>query len=154
MKQFLKKRWHGIPVGIVSGLLALVLVAGGAFAAFSFLTLTTEITVDEPLTIEYNLWNDYGGDDLWHPLPDEDSMTLERMAGSTFAMQLKVTSEADNPLTVNTVFSGDTSNFIFGGFPNYSTCLGETVTLFDVTVDVKGDAPPGVYTVTFNFTRE
>jgi len=54
MKQFLKKRWHGIPVGIVSALLAIVLVAGGVLAAtgaFEVFRSDTEVTVLEPLEV-------------------------------------------------------------------------------------------------------
>ena len=154
MKQFLKKRWHGIPVGIVSGLLALVLVAGGAFA-YNFLSLTTEIYVDEPLSIEYNLQGNYGGDWLWHPLGDTDSMTLERMAGDSFAMDLRVTNDADNALTVNTAFGGETYWFTFTGFPDGTTdnCVAGA-TVFTTNIDVSGAAPaPITYTVTLTFER-
>jgi len=68
MKQFLKKRWHGIPVGIVSGVLALVLVAGGAFAAYSFTKVQVEVVVEEAIVLGYNWcgysWAEGDGDDL------------------------------------------------------------------------------------------
>ncbi len=44
MKQFLNKRWHSIPVALVSALLAIALMAGGAFAILATpQTITQEI---------------------------------------------------------------------------------------------------------------
>ncbi len=45
MKRFFKKRWHGIPVGAASIILALMLVGGGVFAAMVCdQTITQQIT--------------------------------------------------------------------------------------------------------------
>lgn len=57
MKKFLKKRWHGIPVGIVSALLALVLVTGSVFAAYGFLTATVEVKVEEAIVVGVGTWD-------------------------------------------------------------------------------------------------
>ncbi len=51
MKSFLKRRWHSIPVALVSALLVLVLVAGGVLAAYQVFTSTTEVIVLEPLEV-------------------------------------------------------------------------------------------------------
>jgi len=147
-----------MPAVLVAVVLAVVLLAGSAFAAYTVLTLNTEVTVGEPLLIEYNLQGLYGGDALWHELGDEDSLTLERLAGSTFVMDLQITSEADNALTVNAVFTGDVDHFTKSGpWPDNTpgNVPGETTTLFDdVTLDVNGDTPPDVYSLTISFTRE
>ena len=63
MKRFFNLKWRSIPIGIVSAVLVLVLVAGSAFAVYNFQTFTTTITVEEPLTIEYN-FNGTSGMDL------------------------------------------------------------------------------------------
>lgn len=55
MKKFLKKRWHSIPVGIISALLAVCLVAGGAFAAYNFLTADLQVDVEEAIVV--GIWN-------------------------------------------------------------------------------------------------
>ncbi|GAI43222.1 unnamed protein product [marine sediment metagenome] len=47
MTKFLKKRWHGIPLGIVSAILVVCLLAGGALAAYNFFTMPAEVTVIE-----------------------------------------------------------------------------------------------------------
>lgn len=47
MKQFLKKKWHRIPVGIMLAVLAVCLLAGGAFAA---VVLETTQTITQTIT--------------------------------------------------------------------------------------------------------
>ncbi|GAI60578.1 unnamed protein product [marine sediment metagenome] len=53
MKSFLRKRWHGIPVGIITVVLLICLTAGGVFAAYQFFTGTAEVTVEEALVVEW-----------------------------------------------------------------------------------------------------
>lgn len=160
MKNFLARKWHRLPIGIVAALAILALTVGSVLAAYNFLSFTTVITVDEPLTIEYNLYGAYGGDSEWHPLGDDDSLTLERSAGDRFAMSLRIYNAADNALTVDTVTTcpnmDNLTHFVFTGFPSASVVgnCPNGYTWFPVTVDVKGDAPPGNYNVTFTFTRE
>ncbi len=70
MRKLFRPRYHGIPVAFVAVLLIAVLTASSVLAAFTFLSVTTEVFVDEPLTIEYNLWGEYSGDSEWHPFGD------------------------------------------------------------------------------------
>ena len=42
----LKRKWHGIPVALVSALLALVMIAGGALAAYNFTGMNVQGEVD------------------------------------------------------------------------------------------------------------
>lgn len=55
LKRFLTKKWHGIPVAIVSALLALVLVAGGVLAAggYNFFNASVAVEVEEAITPSY-----------------------------------------------------------------------------------------------------
>ena len=158
MKSFLKKRWHSLPVGIVTAVLLVCLLAGSAFATYNFLSFTTDVFVDEPLFVEYNLQGEYGGDSDWHELGDLDSETLDRSAGDSFVMDLRVTNRADNPLTVDTVVTGTGVGwFTFTGFPDGTTDnVPNGITRFDdATMDIDGAAPaPFTYTLTFTFTRE
>lgn len=49
MKRFLKRRWHSIPVALLSALLVLALTAGGVFAAVVYSeTQTITQTITEP----------------------------------------------------------------------------------------------------------
>lgn len=164
MKSFLKKRWHSIPVGIVAALMALVLVASGAFAAYSFLGFATEINVDEPLTVEMAWW-DYneGVWTEWWEVTGEgeaDELTLDISPAEVQTFGVRVYNISYGELTVHTVFSGETGYFTFDGFPNgvipasngnNSSCEWSTI---EATITASGDTPPSIYTVNVAFTRE
>jgi hypothetical protein len=158
MKKFLLWKWRSIPMGIIAAVLIVCLMAGSAFAAYSFLSFTTEVSVDEPLTIEYNLQGQYGGDSNWHPLGDEDSLTIAGSAGDSFNIDLRINNRANGALTVNTATTGDTSYFTLTGFPNGTIPASDgddTVPEWSntTTLKIKGDAPPGTYSLTFSFER-
>jgi len=95
MKQFLKKRWHGIPVGIVSGVLALVLVAGGAFAAYNFAKVQVQVTVEEAIVLGYNWCDGDGGDDLAPYMVGGTVLPEIKLAPGTSGYDLDVTIQAD-----------------------------------------------------------
>jgi len=163
MTKFFKKRWHSIPIGIISAVMLVVLLAGSVFAAYGFLSFTTEISVDEPLAVEYNLWSKYSGDSEWHSLGDDNSLTLERSAGDSFVMSLRITNNADNDLIVDTEMSCDPVGglkwFTFSGFPNGGSYSNGTTRIDNVTIDIAGDTPaaplaPTNYNITFTFTRD
>jgi len=50
MKKLLHKRWHSIPVAIITAILVVCLLAGGALA-YTVMTWTAEVTVLEPLEV-------------------------------------------------------------------------------------------------------
>ncbi len=156
--KFIRKRWHGVPIAILLAVLVTVLATGSAAAiyAFPFHSVQVAVFVDEPLTVEYNLQGNYGGDSAWHPLGDLDSQTLERSAGDDFDMDVRITNTADNALTVTTSITGvGVAWFTLSGWPDGTTdnCVpGPTV--FSVSMDVAGNAPaPLTYNLTFAFTR-
>ena len=160
MKQFLKKRWHGIPVGIVSGLLALVLVAGGAFAAYGWLNFNIEVEVMEPLTIEYQVYDQQGASSGWLPVSDGDILTISGHAGNWYDLDLRIHSASRSELIVNTIFDGDTDEITCTGFPNWATVAAdyETVGMYEWTgnaiIKINNTTEPGTYSVTVEFTRE
>jgi len=58
MKRFLKKRWHSIPVGIITAVLVLGLVTGSVFAAYSFFTATAQVEVVEAIAVgAWDTWD-------------------------------------------------------------------------------------------------
>jgi len=157
MKRFLHKKWLSIPVIVV---LVLALTAGSVLAAFGFLSFTTAIFVDEPLSIEYNLQGQYGGDSAWHPLGDQDSLTIDGSAGDIFNIDLRINNRADSALTVNTIVTGGGGYFTLSGFPNGSIPKSDGVDVDSpewggtATIKINGDAPaPKTYNVTFTFER-
>jgi hypothetical protein len=156
MKKLLTRRWHGIPIGMIA---VLALVGVVAAVGYTFLSHTIEITVDEPLTIEYNLQGQYGGDALWHELPDEDSLTIEGSAGDIFDIDLRINNRANSALTVTTTFAGDTEWFTLTGFPNGSIPASDGDDTDSpewegpTSIKIHGDTPMGTYSVTLNFNR-
>ncbi|GAJ23394.1 unnamed protein product, partial [marine sediment metagenome] len=53
MKRFLRKRWHSIPVGIITTILLVCLLAGSALAAYNFLDYTANVEVVEAIGIQF-----------------------------------------------------------------------------------------------------
>jgi len=66
MKRFLKKRWHHLPIGIVTAVLVVCLLAGSAFAAYTFFTATVKVGVEEPFAfgVNYTGWEAPPGADM------------------------------------------------------------------------------------------
>jgi len=58
MKSFLKKRWHAIPIGIITAVLLACLIAGSAFAAYTVWQKDLSATVVESIEVT----NHQGGD--------------------------------------------------------------------------------------------
>ena len=68
--KFLKKRWHSIPIGIITAILLVCLLGGGVFAAYDFWSATADVTVTEPM--EVVLAGSGPGEIVWN----EDNMTV------------------------------------------------------------------------------
>jgi len=121
MKQFLKKRWHGIPVGIVSGVLALVLVAGGVFAAYPFFTGTLEVEVGEAIAVgTWDTWDNlepYGSVDDVNITLSEDGIAITTagsgkyvgsgfVAGEWIVIPVNIRSASDGLLNLSASVTG------------------------------------------------
>lgn len=57
MKGFFAKRWHGIPIGIVSAVLLVCMLAGSAVAGYGFFKANINATVNEAIAASYG-WDD------------------------------------------------------------------------------------------------
>lgn len=125
MKSFLKKRWHGLPVGIVAILLALVLVAGGALAAaYSFWTGAASVEVMEAVAVGAGTWDNlepYGSVDDVTITFDEDGITIVHSADTPFVgegfcpgewivIPLNIRNGSDGELTLSASASGGEGN--------------------------------------------
>lgn len=102
MKRFLQKRWHHLPIGIVTAVLVACLLAGGAFAAYQTYTATLETIVDEPIEVLTTTaeWT--------NPGPPE-----HMYAGDFYVGSWLIHNKGSNPLTI-TVRTSD-SEYIRGG---------------------------------------
>jgi len=95
MKRFLKKRWHSIPVGIITAVLVLGLVAGSVFAAYTVLTGTATVTVDEAITAEFAIFG------IWYPVEDGFAMPLEPYyPGESDTGYYKIYNKSSVPLNI------------------------------------------------------
>jgi len=125
----LKKKWHRIPVVLASVMLAIVLIAGVAVAAFNFTGLNALVTVDEPLQVQYNLY--YVVHDTQNPegrtdesgWQDAEGATVEIpayfSAGDAMTLKLRMNNRANSTLSVSTAITGNTGRFVYseGDFP-------------------------------------
>ena len=136
MKQFLKKRWHRIPVSIVMATLVVCLLAGSAFAIYGFFHATMNVEVQEAI------YPSYGWDDDLAPymanldgtpsggvlplvtcIPDKFRASTgfsvvctiaekpgvdasELVAGEALVLPINLRNRSDAPLTVTTSYTG------------------------------------------------
>lgn len=174
MKRFLKKRWHSIPIGIITALLILGLVAGGVFATYNWLSFTAEFEVEEPLSIQYNVHGLYGGpgeepgdpEGVWIPLSNNDILPFRGDAGNDYDIHLRIHSASRADLPVKLLVSGNTGKITCtGGLQRGDDDIISGVTVpadkedgtFEwdgyVNIKINNDTPSGDYSLTFTFTR-
>ena len=61
MKSLLGKKWHRIPIALISALLVVCLFAGGAFAAVH---ITTPQTITQAIVLEFDEYGSITADDI------------------------------------------------------------------------------------------
>jgi len=112
MKRLFGKRFHRVPIALVSALLVVVLIAGGALAVngYPFFTGTIQVQVEEPIALgEFSTW------DNLVPYGSDSSAVWEREEENWYAgtlgdvsISLGVDEENENPmLAIATVGTGD-----------------------------------------------
>lgn len=161
MKSFLKKRWHSIPVALVSVLLVLALVAGGAFAAFTVLTGTTEVTVEEAITAEYSISG------VWTPIPDEFVMEVDPyFPGEEDTGYYRVYNESSVELPIAVDLTAVPDDWVITGiniawsdsgwetWQGLVTVPAEGYAEFTLTLAVPTDVAPGIYYIGFALARQ
>jgi len=152
MKDFLRKRWHGLPLGIIT---VFALVGVVAAAGFVFLSGTLDMQVEEACTLQ--TWDGSS----WVDQEDGFSITLSSAyPGESVVIPMQIINVSSSDLTVTGVYTlsaypsggyGDVT--VSGGFSGGIVCTQGTGTRDDLTLTVANDAPPGTYTFTTNFTR-
>lgn len=115
MKHFLKKRWLGLPVGIIAVVLAIVLMTGTAIAAtngFTFFRGNVDADVREAIAVgAYDTWDNlhpYGSDTsaVWADTPTDG----EHGTGTGILGDVTISIAPDNGgyvLTIATLGSGE-----------------------------------------------
>ena len=151
MTKFFKKRWHGLSVGLLAGILSVCLVAGSVFAAYNFLTVTAEIEVREPMVV--SIWDYNNQGDGWQEVNGTTPITDWGVAGDSGTYRLKIENRANNPITVTTQLVGDDSSyFTLDGLPD-GEIGAETTWEEDVVITIDADASPRKYTFDIVFDR-
>jgi len=102
MRKFLKKRWHSLPVGIISALLVVGLLTGGAFAAYGFLHATVDVTVDEAIVVSVG-----EGDDI-APYMEPDGVLPEITLTDNSSGSITVTIQKDDDVDASEFCPGET----------------------------------------------
>jgi len=115
MKGFLKKRWHSVPVGILTAVLAACLLTGGVFAAYSAWTGTATVTVDEAISVEF-VAGDWSGNTL---------TVGGLMPGENFQGSVEVHNDSSVELSVTATMSqtGGTTLFQAGDEADIENCI-------------------------------
>ena len=152
MKKFLKKRWRGIPVGIISAVLVVCLLAGGVLAVYNWWAGTAVVTVDEAITYHVT-----GGDGSFDA--ETSVWTVSIMAGEEKVLYLTVSNASSADLeVVATVDPISTSGLTVTG--NDGIPLAEPVIIpggtsgpFAIEVHADTDVVPGTYTFQFFLGR-
>lgn len=154
MKLF-KKRWYGIPVGLMLAVLALALATGAAFAGYSFYSGSATVTVSEPMTVApYYVSSDV----TW----DGNNYTVNLDPGKTVRLGWDVTNNGSVALNVKpsvTPGSGDGGNITTEWVMTHDLGDGsQTVDpagteRFTLVIRANGSTAPGTYTFTITLDR-
>ena len=155
MRGFLKKKWHRVPVAFLTALLALVLVAGSAFAAYNFLGGSVKVEVEEAVTVSYQ----WPGSSVWTEFTNGAELTITGAhPGESVGIGVKVANASSAALTINMIATvtavpnGGWGKITVTGGPAGSVA-GGTTWEGTVTGTIANDAPPGDYTVKLDFER-
>lgn len=155
MKRFLKKRWHSIPVALVSALLVLLLTAGGVFAWYQVTEGTAEVTIDE--AISYQVTGQTSGS-----FDAETSVwTVSMYPGETEILYMTVfnVSSADLAVVAFYTISPDDGELTVTGNDNIEldipvTIPGGASPPFSIEVHASGNIPIRTYNVEFTLNRQ
>lgn len=155
MKRFLKKRWLGIPVGIVSVVLVLVLLGGSVLALtgwYTVLTGTTDVTVDEAITIE-NVAGDDGNFD-----PNNNTWTVSLYPGEMKALYIEAFNASSANLSIVATVWNVPAGLTVTGNGGVALDISETLPgngsgVFAIEVHAAGNIIPGSYSINFALHR-
>lgn len=145
MKGFFAKRWHKLPVGIISAMLLVCLLAGSAFAVYQFFTGSATVTVNEAIT-----WGSATGDGGWDNAAGK--WTVSIYPNETKHLQLGLYNAGSVAITATVNFTGTFDGLTLSGDGQYAVPAGSGVWV-NLSVAASSSATPGVYTIPLTMTR-
>jgi len=139
MKGFTKRRWHGIPLGIVAILLVLILSGIGVLAAFNVFMGNTNVTIVESITVTNTTGDDgesftgtaYAGD--W---------TVSVYPGETKILNVLVSNASPNDVIIGASLPVGLSG-VTATWSGPTTVPGNGSVTLTLTLVVDSDAGPG-----------
>lgn len=151
MKSFLKKKWFGIPVGILAVLMALVLVAGSAFASYNVWMGNANVDVVESITVS-NTGND-GGEEFTGSAGDY-AWDVSLYPGESRTLNVLVSNASSASLSIGVTFNSSHTALGVGSSGSGTVSVtGGGSEVLSLTVTADGDASPGSYTIFFKIER-
>jgi len=162
MKKLWNWKFRSIPMGIVSAVLILALVAGSAFAAYNFWSAEVSMTVVEALEVQVdgtdNTWIPWTG---YAPVSDEYTFTIpDAHPGESASIHVKVVNDGYANLTAAMTSTltacpaeGSGKVTVTSEWTSGKVVVAQSSTEAWVICSVANDAPPGAYTVQIGFNR-
>ena len=148
MKRVFGKRWHRIPVALVSAVLVLMLLAGGVLAAFNVFMGNANVTVVEAFTIS----NTGGDNNEAYTGPNDNAVwAVSLYPGETKFLNVLVSNAS--PITVTIGTTGVGNNGVTASWSGASSVAGNSSIVLTLTVTAAGDTHPGGRTIYFAISR-
>ena len=155
MRKLLSRRWRGLPMGIIAALLALVLISGGVFAAYTVVQGTVTVEVLEAFTVEYKAPS--LGVTTWTSLSGVNIPITGARPGDCVTIEVKITNASSKTLLGEVIIAPKTPaafvitspSALFNGGMNIPS--GSTERSF--TACVADDAAPNTYTIDISVLR-
>lgn len=145
MKQLLTKRWLGIPMAVIVGLLLVALLTGGAFAAaYTFFNGGASAHVSEAIT-----WGNAYGDGSWDNSTGQ--WTVNMYPGEAKSLTLGLYNAGPAALNVTVTLTGPADPALGGNGVYTVPALGGV--WVPLTATASSSAAPGDYMYTISMSR-
>ena len=144
MKQFLKGRWRGIPVGVITAILAVCLLTGGVLAAYQVWTSTAAVTVQECFSVGV-----VSGDGSY----TSGTWTVSMYPGETKSLVVRVTNASSVTLPITLTATEGYASIDAAWAPASGSVPASSYYDFTLTVTATASAVPQDYTVSLDISR-
>ena len=132
-------KWRGLPIGIITAVVLVCVLAVGAFAAVTLFTGSANVTVNEAITFGQN--SQAGSDGTY----SDGVWTVSLYPGETKTMQLAIynASSANLPVYVTIGATAPDLTFSINGGTNPITVTANSGIWVPISVTAGNSCPPG-----------